>query len=178
MAMPGCWGQRGRPGEGRSRRGGLAVGRKRREARSGLGVAARAGVPRLHQEENPSPPSVLPGEKGSAGRLLQPPQPGLCQCPPLPQLCPLPCPPTAGARGCHNLPAGLLLPQPRRVLTDPAPHPPGCWRRHQLVSFLTTISCRHGGGCHPGNVILVMNSTTMSHPRHQPRPGTDPEPQP
>lgn len=72
------------------------------------------------------------------------------------------------------MPAGSLLPQPRRVLTDPAPHPPGCCRTHQLVSFLTTISSRQGGGCHPGNVSLVMNSTTMSHPR----PGTDPEPSP
>lgn len=49
------------------------------------------GLPRLLQEENPSP-LVLPGEKGSAGRQLQPPQPRLCQCPPVLQLCPLPCP--------------------------------------------------------------------------------------
>lgn len=73
-------------------------------------------------------------------------------------------PPPGRALRCHKLPVGSVLPQPQWVLTDPAPHPLGCWRRRQLVSFLTTISSRHGGGCHPGNVILVMNSTTLSHP--------------
>lgn len=57
--------------------------------------------------------------------------------------------------------------QPQRVLTDPAPHPLGCCRKHQLVSFLTTISCRHGGVRYPENVILVMSGRTMSHPKHQ-----------
>lgn len=57
--------------------------------------------------------------------------------------------------------------QPQRVLTDPAPHPLGCCRKHQLVSFLTTISCRHGGVRYPENVILVMSGITVSHPKHQ-----------
>lgn len=56
---------------------------------------------------------------------------------------------------------------PERVLMDPAPHPLGGCRRHQLLSFPTTLSSRHGGVCYPENVILVINGTTMSHPKHQ-----------
>lgn len=109
--------------------------------------------------------------QGRRARLEAAPQPSLRQCPLSCSSDPFPALPLR----CHNLPAGPLLPQPRRVLTDPAPHPlmlqetPACLipHNHQLQAR-GRLSSRECDLAHEQH-NPVTPSAPGSRPRAQPR---------